>query len=64
MYHQFDRSMHPRQSILKTIHTLKETSLKTAQTLRSLENVRSHPHIHTRSKPFPSLDLLPDLPTV
>uniref|UniRef100_A0A8C5A5W7 Myotubularin phosphatase domain-containing protein n=1 Tax=Gadus morhua TaxID=8049 RepID=A0A8C5A5W7_GADMO len=39
MYHQFDRSMHPRQSILKTIHTLKETSLKSAQTLRALENL-------------------------
>ncbi|KAG7250295.1 hypothetical protein CRUP_020979 [Coryphaenoides rupestris] len=38
MYHQFDRSMHPRQSILKTIHTLKETSQQTAQTLQALQN--------------------------
>uniref|UniRef100_A0AAQ6AGD7 Myotubularin phosphatase domain-containing protein n=1 Tax=Amphiprion ocellaris TaxID=80972 RepID=A0AAQ6AGD7_AMPOC len=28
MYHQFDRSMHPRQSILKTILTLRENSRK------------------------------------
>ncbi|KAG7260910.1 hypothetical protein CRUP_031906 [Coryphaenoides rupestris] len=32
------KSMHPRQSILKTIHTLKETSQQTAQTLQALQN--------------------------
>jgi len=52
MYHQFDRSMHPRQSVLKTIHTLKETSQQTAQTLQALQNVSAptvttHPHTHT-----------------
>lgn len=38
MYHQFDRSMHPRQSILKTILTLRENSRKTENTLQALEN--------------------------
>uniref|UniRef100_A0AAQ5YUG0 Myotubularin phosphatase domain-containing protein n=1 Tax=Amphiprion ocellaris TaxID=80972 RepID=A0AAQ5YUG0_AMPOC len=33
MYHQFDRSMHPRQSILKTILTLRENSRKKLQQL-------------------------------
>ncbi|XP_041823763.1 myotubularin-related protein 6 [Melanotaenia boesemani] len=37
MYHQFDRSMHPRQSILKTILTLRENSRKTESTLHALE---------------------------
>ncbi|XP_030624413.1 phosphatidylinositol-3,5-bisphosphate 3-phosphatase MTMR6 [Chanos chanos] len=38
MYHQFDRSMHPRQSILKHILTLTENNReleKTAQTLKA-----------------------------
>lgn len=38
MYHQFDRSMHPRQSILKTILTLRENSRKAESTLQALEN--------------------------
>ncbi|TNN84639.1 Myotubularin-related protein 6 [Liparis tanakae] len=38
MYHQFDRSMHPRQSILKTVLTLRENSLKAEGTLHALEN--------------------------
>ncbi|XP_071369241.1 myotubularin-related protein 6 [Centroberyx affinis] len=38
MYHQFDRSMHPRQSILKTILTLRENSRRTENTLQALEN--------------------------
>lgn len=38
MYHQFDRSMHPRQSILKTILTLRENSRKTESTLQTLES--------------------------
>lgn len=38
MYHQFDRSMHPRQSILKTILTLKEKTAKAESTLQALEN--------------------------
>lgn len=38
MYHQFDRSMHPRQSILKTILTLKENSRKAESTLQALES--------------------------
>ncbi|XP_041670283.1 myotubularin-related protein 6 [Cheilinus undulatus] len=38
MYHQFDRSMHPRQSILKTILTLRENSCKTEITLQALES--------------------------
>uniref|UniRef100_A0A7N6ABS8 Myotubularin phosphatase domain-containing protein n=1 Tax=Anabas testudineus TaxID=64144 RepID=A0A7N6ABS8_ANATE len=33
MYHQFDRPMHPRQSILKTILTLRENSRKRLQQL-------------------------------
>uniref|UniRef100_A0A673B6E9 Myotubularin phosphatase domain-containing protein n=1 Tax=Sphaeramia orbicularis TaxID=375764 RepID=A0A673B6E9_9TELE len=36
MYHQFDRSMHPRQSILKTILTLRENSHKRFCTLIEL----------------------------
>uniref|UniRef100_A0A673B6B9 Myotubularin phosphatase domain-containing protein n=1 Tax=Sphaeramia orbicularis TaxID=375764 RepID=A0A673B6B9_9TELE len=42
MYHQFDRSMHPRQSILKTILTLRENSHKAESTLQALENVSEH----------------------
>ncbi|XP_073344841.1 myotubularin-related protein 6 [Pagrus major] len=38
MYHQFDRSMHPRQSILKTILTLRENSRKEESTLQALES--------------------------
>uniref|UniRef100_A0A3Q3FFB1 Myotubularin related protein 6 n=1 Tax=Labrus bergylta TaxID=56723 RepID=A0A3Q3FFB1_9LABR len=38
MYHQFDRSMHPRQSILKTILTLRENSCKAESALQSLES--------------------------
>lgn len=39
MYHQFDRSMHPRQSILKTILTLRENTRKAESTLQALESV-------------------------
>lgn len=45
MYHQFDRSMHPRQSILKTILTLKENSRKAESTLQALESVSTLLHI-------------------
>ncbi|XP_029384790.1 phosphatidylinositol-3,5-bisphosphate 3-phosphatase MTMR6 [Echeneis naucrates] len=38
MYHQFDRSMHPRQSILKTILTLRENSRNGESMLQALEN--------------------------
>ncbi|KAG7233662.1 hypothetical protein INR49_006739 [Caranx melampygus] len=38
MYHQFDRSMHPRQSILKTILTLRENSCKAESTVQALES--------------------------
>ncbi|XP_041817144.1 myotubularin-related protein 6 [Chelmon rostratus] len=38
MYHQFDRSMHPRQSILKTILTLRENSRKAESSLQALES--------------------------
>ncbi|XP_053715189.1 myotubularin-related protein 6 [Synchiropus splendidus] len=38
MYHQFDRSMHPRQSILKTILTLRENSHKAERTVQALES--------------------------
>ncbi|XP_017285304.1 myotubularin-related protein 6 isoform X2 [Kryptolebias marmoratus] len=37
MYHQFDRSLHPRQSILKSLVTLKENSRKLESTLQALE---------------------------
>ncbi|XP_029004011.1 myotubularin-related protein 6 [Betta splendens] len=38
MYHQFDRNMHPRQSILKTILTMRESSRKTESSLQALES--------------------------
>ncbi|KAG5268091.1 hypothetical protein AALO_G00208150 [Alosa alosa] len=38
MYHQFDRSMHPRQSILKQVLTLRESSRELENTIRSLES--------------------------
>ncbi|XP_037135276.1 myotubularin-related protein 6 [Syngnathus acus] len=38
MYHQFDRSMHPRQSILKTILTGRENSRKAESKLQALES--------------------------
>ncbi|KAG7525105.1 myotubularin-related protein 6 [Solea senegalensis] len=38
MYHQFDRSMHPRQSILITVLTLRENTRKAESTLQALEN--------------------------
>ncbi|XP_035855710.1 myotubularin-related protein 6 isoform X2 [Sander lucioperca] len=37
MYHQFDRSMHPRQSILKTVLTMRENNRKAESTLQALE---------------------------
>ncbi|KAI5620020.1 myotubularin-related protein 6 [Silurus asotus] len=37
MYHQFDRSMHPRQSILKHTLTLKESNKELENTVRSLQ---------------------------
>ncbi|XP_063768362.1 myotubularin-related protein 6 isoform X2 [Eleginops maclovinus] len=39
MYHQFDRSMHPRQSILKTVVNLREESRKAESTLQALQNL-------------------------
>nr|CBN81842.1 Myotubularin-related protein 6 [Dicentrarchus labrax] len=38
MYHQFDRSMHPRQSILKAILTLRDNSRNAESTLQALES--------------------------
>ncbi|XP_068603874.1 myotubularin-related protein 6 isoform X2 [Brachionichthys hirsutus] len=38
MYHQFDRAMHPRQSLLKTVLTLRENSLKAEGSIQALEN--------------------------
>ncbi|KAL2085867.1 hypothetical protein ACEWY4_019187 [Coilia grayii] len=38
MYHQFDRSMHPRQSILKQVLTLRENSRELENTIRSLQS--------------------------
>ncbi|XP_070960464.1 phosphatidylinositol-3,5-bisphosphate 3-phosphatase MTMR6-like isoform X2 [Oncorhynchus clarkii lewisi] len=37
MYHQFDRSMHPRQSVLKTVLTLKESNRQLEDTIMKLE---------------------------
>uniref|UniRef100_A0A1A8ETN2 Myotubularin related protein 6 n=1 Tax=Nothobranchius korthausae TaxID=1143690 RepID=A0A1A8ETN2_9TELE len=37
MYHQFDRSMHPRQSVLKTLVALKESGRKAECTVQVLE---------------------------
>lgn len=39
MYHQFDRSMHPRQSILKHTLTLKESNKDLENTVRGLQEV-------------------------
>lgn len=39
MYHQYDRSMHPRQSILKHILTLKESNRELEGTVRALKAV-------------------------
>lgn len=39
MYHQFDRSMHPRQSVLKTVLTLRENSREAESTLQALQDV-------------------------
>ncbi|KAL6097987.1 mtmr6 [Pungitius sinensis] len=38
MYHQFDRSMHPRQSVLKTVLTLRENSREAESTLKALQD--------------------------
>nr|XP_040022925.1 myotubularin-related protein 6 [Gasterosteus aculeatus aculeatus] len=38
MYHQFDRSMHPRQSVLKTVLTLRENSREAESTLQALQD--------------------------
>ncbi|KAK1885118.1 Myotubularin-related protein 6 [Dissostichus eleginoides] len=38
MYHQFDRAMHPRQSILKTVLNLREEGRKAESALQALEN--------------------------
>uniref|UniRef100_A0A8C8DVP9 Myotubularin related protein 6 n=1 Tax=Oryzias sinensis TaxID=183150 RepID=A0A8C8DVP9_9TELE len=51
MYHQFDRSMHPRQSILKAILTLKEKTCKAESTLHALENVSCTPFRSTLQPP-------------
>uniref|UniRef100_A0A8C1I1M1 Myotubularin related protein 6 n=1 Tax=Cyprinus carpio carpio TaxID=630221 RepID=A0A8C1I1M1_CYPCA len=42
MYHQYDRSMHPRQSILKHVLTLKESNRELEGTVQALKT-RSHP---------------------
>uniref|UniRef100_A0A4W5K9U9 Myotubularin related protein 6 n=1 Tax=Hucho hucho TaxID=62062 RepID=A0A4W5K9U9_9TELE len=39
MYHQFDRSMHPRQSVLKNVLTLKESNCQLEDTIKELEAV-------------------------
>lgn len=39
MYHQYDRSMHPRQSILKHILTLKESNRDLEGTVQALKAV-------------------------
>uniref|UniRef100_A0A8C7KN70 Myotubularin related protein 6 n=1 Tax=Oncorhynchus kisutch TaxID=8019 RepID=A0A8C7KN70_ONCKI len=39
MYHQFDRSMHPRQSVLKNVLTLKESNCQLEDTIKDLETV-------------------------
>lgn len=39
MYHQFDRAMHPRQSILKHTLTLKESNKELENTVRGLQEV-------------------------
>lgn len=39
MYHQFDRSMHPRQSILKHTLMLKENNKDLENTVRGLQEV-------------------------
>lgn len=40
MYHQFDRTMHPRQSILKHILGLRESNRELERTANQLEAVR------------------------
>uniref|UniRef100_A0A9R1SK56 Myotubularin related protein 6 n=2 Tax=Cyprinus carpio TaxID=7962 RepID=A0A9R1SK56_CYPCA len=39
MYHQYDRSMHPRQSILKHVLTLKESNRELEGTVQALKTV-------------------------
>ncbi len=41
MYHQYDRSMHPRQSILKHVLSLKESSRELEETVQALKTVSS-----------------------
>jgi len=41
MYHQYDRSMHPRQSILKQVLTLKESNRELEATVQALKTVSS-----------------------
>uniref|UniRef100_G3NCV0 Myotubularin phosphatase domain-containing protein n=1 Tax=Gasterosteus aculeatus aculeatus TaxID=481459 RepID=G3NCV0_GASAC len=43
MYHQFDRSMHPRQSVLKTVLTLRENSREAESTLQALQDLSTPP---------------------
>uniref|UniRef100_A0A8C1FJ22 Myotubularin related protein 6 n=2 Tax=Cyprinus carpio TaxID=7962 RepID=A0A8C1FJ22_CYPCA len=41
MYHQYDRSMHPRQSILKHVLTLKDSNRELEGTVQALKTVSS-----------------------
>uniref|UniRef100_A0A8C2GJ52 Myotubularin related protein 6 n=1 Tax=Cyprinus carpio TaxID=7962 RepID=A0A8C2GJ52_CYPCA len=50
MYHQYDRSMHPRQSILKHVLTLKESNRELEGTVQALKTVSS-PQQFERSHP-------------
>lgn len=63
MYHQFDRSMHPRQSVVNTILTLREKSQKAQSTLQALED-RLHQlgvtPVVTADPPVPTRDQRPN----
>lgn len=50
MYHQYDRSMHPRQSILKHVLSLKENSQELEGTVQALKTVSSHQEFGYRIK--------------
>ncbi|MCI4391626.1 hypothetical protein PGIGA_G00136740 [Pangasianodon gigas] len=60
MYHQFDRSMHPRQSILKHTLALKESNKELENTVRGLQEklqkfgVSTSPLNHQKERSIPS----------
>ncbi|TRZ02322.1 hypothetical protein DNTS_009719 [Danionella cerebrum] len=63
MYHQYDRSMHPRQSILKHVLTLKETNQELEGTVEALKSKLQKlgastsplkPHTSPRGRTLPS----------